>query len=400
MLFRSNNPLSGEYGTRASTHMVPRSGLTEEQKMQQTMFGFVPGAIPVNRKIGNTPQIYMHEELPSVPGLTRVRGTSTGVIASEAAKWHAMQAALGMQSKQEIELLKKEIATTGTVSKEFMHTFETILPSVTGIVDNAARESALIVAEFRSGKISLDLAKAKIVALNLETEQLIASTTGQLATSMGRTLNPTMVPTLDQPVVDATGKSNMRELFKKGKTRNFINSIANILGVRTSGAGYNIHTTIPRKYATGGTVVGGPRSDRTDTQYMVLNEGDFVLNRSASDNILGFNKGGQVPAMVTPGEIIIHDPTPDEVDMLNAYNNRFALGGRVTATKTNYGAPATAAQIMKALRKVMQFHSDPRYSDSIVHKDPGLSAAYKRKINYGLLCIFRFKQHRDRGHSR
>ena len=101
-----NNPLSGEYGTRASTHMVPRSGLTEEQKMQQTMFGFVPGAIPVNRKIGNTPQIYMHEELPSVPGLTRVRGTSTGVIASEASRWHAMQAALGMQSKQEIELLK------------------------------------------------------------------------------------------------------------------------------------------------------------------------------------------------------------------------------------------------------------------------------------------------------
>ena len=360
-----NNPLAGQYGTRASTHMVPRASLSEEQRMQQTMFGFVPGAIPVNRKIGNNPQIYMNDELPNVPGLTRINGTSTGVISGEAAKWHAMQATLGMQSKQELEALKKEIATTGLVSKEFMHTFESVLPSVTAITDNAARESAAIVAEFRSGKVTLEQARSKIIALNLEVEQMLAATTTELATSMGRTLNPTIVPTLDQPVVDPTGKSNMRELFKKGKTRGFINKIAGALGVRTSGAGYNIHTTIPRKYETGGTVVGGPRSDKTDTQYMVLNEGDFVLNRAASDNLLGFNKGGEVPAMVTPGEIIIHDPTPDEVDMLSAYNNRFALGGRVTATKTNYGAPATAAQIMKALRKVMQFHSDPGYFENV-----------------------------------
>jgi hypothetical protein len=38
-----------------------------------------------------------------------------------------------------------------------------------------------------------------------------------------------MVPTLNQPVVDPTGKSNMRELFKKGKTRDFINKIAGTL---------------------------------------------------------------------------------------------------------------------------------------------------------------------------
>ena len=38
-----NHPLAGTIGTRASSHMVPRSGMTEAQRMQQTMFGMVPG---------------------------------------------------------------------------------------------------------------------------------------------------------------------------------------------------------------------------------------------------------------------------------------------------------------------------------------------------------------------
>ena len=37
-----NHPLAGTQGTRASTHMVPRSGMNETQRMQQTMFGMVP----------------------------------------------------------------------------------------------------------------------------------------------------------------------------------------------------------------------------------------------------------------------------------------------------------------------------------------------------------------------
>ena len=142
----------------------------------------------------------------------------------------------------------------------------TILPSVTTITDNAAAESAAIVAEFRSGKITLDQARSKIITLNLEVEQLLAATTTELATSMGRTLNPTIVPTLDQPVVDPTGKSNMRELFKKGKTRGFINKIAGALGVRTSGAGYNIETTIPKRLATGGPVYLNGAGDRKSTR--------------------------------------------------------------------------------------------------------------------------------------
>ena len=36
------HPLAGTMGTRASSHMVPRSGMTEAQRMQQTMFGMVP----------------------------------------------------------------------------------------------------------------------------------------------------------------------------------------------------------------------------------------------------------------------------------------------------------------------------------------------------------------------
>ena len=100
--------------------MVPRSGMTEAQRLQQTMFGMVPGSIPVNQRIGQNPQIYMNEPLPNVPGLTTIKGVSTGIVSGEAARWHAMMATLGMQSKAEIEMLKKTIAATGTVSKEFM----------------------------------------------------------------------------------------------------------------------------------------------------------------------------------------------------------------------------------------------------------------------------------------
>ena len=250
-----NHPLAGAQGTRASSHMVPRSGMTEAQRMQQTMFGMVPGSIPVNQKIGQNPQIYMNDQLPNVPGLTTVNGVSTGIVSGEAARWHSMMATLGMQSKAEIENLKKTIAATGTVSKEFMMQFDDILPAVNVLTNNAATESALIVAELRAGKLNLDAARAKIVALNLETERLIAATVQAQATAMGRTINPTMVPTLNQPVVDPTGKSNMRELFKKGKTRDFINKVAGTLGVRTSGAGYNVETTVPKKLASGGVEI-------------------------------------------------------------------------------------------------------------------------------------------------
>jgi TP901 family phage tail tape measure protein len=284
------HPLAGPMGTRASSHMVPRSGMTEQERLAQTMFGMVPGSGMVNQKIGQNPQIYMNDALPNVPGLTTVGGVSTGIVSGEAARWHAMMATLGMQSKAEIEALKKQIVATGTVSKEFMMQFDDILPVVSKLTDNAARESALIVAELRAGKMTVEAAKAKIIALNLETERMITSAVGAQATSMGRTINPTMVPTLNQPVVDATGKSNMRELFKKGKTRDFINRVAGALGVRTSGAGYNIETTVPRRMNAGGPVykvTGGqmgshPGSPRgSDTIPAWLSEGEFVIRASS-----------------------------------------------------------------------------------------------------------------------
>ncbi len=320
------HPLVGPMGSRASSHMVPRSGMTEEQRLAQTMFGMVPGSGPVNQKIGQNPQIYMNEVLPNVPGLTTVGGVSTGVVAGEAARWHAMMATLAMQSKAEIEALKKQIVATGVVSKDFMMQFDDILPIVSKLTDNAARESAVIVAELRAGKMTVDAAKAKIIALNLETERMIAAAVGAQATAMGRTINPTMVPTLNQPVVDATGKSNMRELFKKGKTRDFINKIAGVLGVRTSGAGYNIETTIPKKFNRGNIV---PGSGNTDT----------------------------VPAMLTPGEFVVNkQATQQNRPLLEAINNS-TLGGQATPGRANYGLlnPAMMANVSKLYTRTGNF---------------------------------------------
>jgi len=320
------HPLVGPMGSRASSHMVPRSGMTEEQRLAQTMFGMVPGSGPVNQKIGQNPQIYMNEVLPNVPGLTTVGGVSTGVVAGEAARWHAMMATLAMQSKAEIEALKKQIVATGVVSKDFMMQFDDILPVVSKLTDNAARESSVIVAELRAGKLTVEAAKAKIIALNLETERMIASAVGTQAAAMGRTINPTMVPTLNQPVVDATGKSNMRELFKKGKTRDFINKIAGVLGVRTSGAGYNIETTIPKKFNRGNIV---PGTGNTDT----------------------------VPAMLTPGEFVINkQATQQNRPLLEAINSS-TLGGQATAGRSNYGLinPALMANVSRLYTRTGNF---------------------------------------------
>ena len=251
-----SHPLVGPMGTRSSSHMVPRSGMTEAQRLQQTMFGMVPGSGPVNQKIGQNPQIYMEQDLPNVAGLTRINGVSTGIVAGEAARHHAMMATLAMQSKEEIAALKKQIVATGTVSKDLMVQFDGMLPVVSQLTSSAAQQSAMIVGELRAGTINIEQARARIIQLNLEIERMMAQAVQAQAGTLGRTINPTMIPTLNQPVVDPTGKSNMRELFKKGSTRDFINKVAGSLGVRTSGAGYNIETTRPRKLAIGTVGIG------------------------------------------------------------------------------------------------------------------------------------------------
>jgi len=316
------HPLAGPMGTRASSHMVPRSGMTEQERLAQTMFGMVPGSGMVNQKIGQNPQIYMNDALPNVPGLTTVGGVSTGIVSGEAARWHSMMATLAMQSKAEIETLKKQIVATGTVSKEFMMQFDDILPIVSRLTDNAARESALIVAELRAGKLTVEAAKAKIIALNLETERMITSAVGAQATAMGRTINPTMVPTLNQPVVDPSGKSNMRELFKKGRTRDFINRVAGALGVRTSGAGYNIETTVPRKMNAGGYVY-------------TMNDGNIVPGPNVNADV--------VPAMLTPGEFVVNrESAQANLPLLTAINNGYNNGGKVRFQRGHVGPQMSA----------------------------------------------------------
>jgi len=318
-----NNPLVGAMGTRASTHMVARASLTEEQRMQQTIFGLVPGSIPLNQKIGEAPQIYMQDRLPNVPGLTSVGGASTGVVASEAARWHSMTATLAMQSKAEIEALKKQMVATGVLSKDFMNQFDDMLPIISKITDSAARESAVIVAELRAGKLTVEAAKAKIIALNLEVERMIGAAAVGQATSLGRTLNPTMVPTLNQPVVDPTGRSNMRELFKKSKTKDFIDKVARSLGVRTSGAGYNIETTRPRKMNMGGYVY-------------TMNDGNIVPGPNVNADI--------VPAMLTPGEFVVNaEATRKNLPLLQALNEGGNQNPFLSATMIHQGSEANQA---------------------------------------------------------
>jgi TP901 family phage tail tape measure protein len=303
-----NSPLVGPMGTRASAHMVPRAGMTPEQRANQTFFGMVPSSIPVNQYIGQNPMIYATGDLPKVPGLTSIetkRGpVSTGVVAGEAAKWHAMNATLSMMSKAELNELKKSVAQTGVATQAFMNSFEAVLPTVTKLTTNAARESELIVAEVTQGKIAADAARQRIIALNLQIEQAMAAEVSTIAGNMGRTANLTTVPTLNQPVVNATGKSNMREIFKKAGSANFFNKLAGILGVRTSGAGYNIETTIPKRLNAGGGVF--------------YNNGDQVPGPNVNADV--------VPAMLTPGEFVIRrDVAQQDPEGMRALNSGQAM---------------------------------------------------------------------------
>jgi TP901 family phage tail tape measure protein len=335
-----NHPLVGPAYSRASSHMNPRGVMSTTERLNQTMFGMVPGSIPVNQRIGQNPQIYAESELPNIPGLTRVNGASTGIVASEAGKWHAMMATLGMQSKAEIAALKKSIATTGLASAEFMQVFDDVLPAVQAITKNAAIESRAIIAQLEAGAMNVQQARAEIMALNSRTEALIAETTMAQAKGMGRTLNPTVIPTLNQPVVTATGKSNMRELFKKSKTKNFIDSIARNLGVRTSGAGYNIETTKPKNFNDGGYVY-------------TANDGSIVPGPNINADV--------VPAMLTPGEFVVNaQATKQNLPLLMAING--GAGG--TGPNFNGGGTATDLDLYRQILSIEErYATSPNWGD-------------------------------------
>jgi len=274
-----NHPLISAQDTRSMSHLNPVAGMTGDQKAQQTIFGVVPGAPKVNQKIGNNPQMYMDGDLPKIPGLTSIGGASTGIVAAEAAKWHAMTGALAMQSQAEIALLKKEVASTGLITASLSDSYQALLPTMTKLTANAAAESAAIVAQLQAGKLTVDQARAKIVQLNAQVEAMIAQASVDIAGQQGRTIGLTTVPLLNQPVVNNSGKSNMKELLRPGRTRDLLNKIAGGLGVKTFGAGYSTETTIPKRFNSGNIV---PGTGNTDTVPAMLTPGEFVINKEAT----------------------------------------------------------------------------------------------------------------------
>ena len=296
------HPLISAVDTRSMSHMNPVAGMTEQQKLAQTLFGVVPGAPRVNNKIKDNPQMYMSGDLPKIEGLTSVRGVSTGVVAEEAAKWHAMTGAMAMQSEAEIEVLKREVAATGTITTSLSDSYQALLPQMTALTSKAAAASAQIVAELQAGKLTVDQARAKIVQLNYEIEAAMGQTAAGVAQATGRTISLTQLPLVNQPVVDPAGKSNMKEISRPGRTRDLLNKIARGLGVRTYGAGYSTETTIPKRFASGGEVYlskgervpGGPKG--TDTVPAWLTPGEFVVNAKATKQNLpllrAINDGG------------------------------------------------------------------------------------------------------------
>ena len=360
------HPLAGAEGTRSYAHMTPR-------KIDQphSIFGVNPSSGPVNALIRANPMIYAEGDLPNIPGLTTISGnvtmpdktvvplsTSVGVVANEAAKHQALVAALAMQSKEELAILESVMQNTGNASKEFIGTFDDILPITTSLAQKAARESAQIVAEVQAGKISIAEARAQIIQLNIAIEKEMIGTLGTYASQRGLPFDPYKVPMLDQPATTATGQTNMREMFKKPGPRGLISRLADVFRVRTSGAGYNIETTRPRKFATGGQVpytlsdgliVPGPASDRTDTQFGMLPADTYIVNKDATANNIDFLSsmvggipgkvdGGQLqPVMLTPGEIAVPPNIVNQGNNLNLLED--INSGRIVMRRTGGSIP-------------------------------------------------------------
>ena len=387
----------GKPYSRDMSHTIP-SG----QEQLGTIFGVVPGTGPVNRKISNNPQMYMQGDLPKVPGVTSVNSVSTGIVANEAAKWHSMTAALAMQSKEELALLKQEVSATGTITAELSASYSAMLPPMVELTSMAAAEGAAIVAELQSGKITVDQARAKIIALNQTVEAMMAETSQMVASSMGRTINLTTVPLTSQPTVDpVTGKSNMKEMFHKGTTKTLVDKVARALGVRTSGGGYSTETTRPviRKNEGGavydpskhGSIVPGPSNINYDMVPAKLPEGSYILNQDASrknPDLVNmarnrYSGGGKVvDALLTPRETYF-DPqfTSQNKDLLDKANSGSRvqlngggfLGGLVSRGIKNYGkmqdmfpAQASGSYELNKTTEYLDFLTSNSYQDDII----------------------------------
>ncbi len=307
---RQGNPghsLIGKIDERAAAHGNPVGLMNQAQRSLQTIHSVTPNPIPVNQAIGKNPQIFSYQDMPNVPGLTTIKGVSTGIVAGEAAKWHSLMATLSMQTKQEVAQLKKEIYTTGTVSQEFLSSYSTILPAMTGVIDNAVMKSAQIVQQAQMGQLRIDQAQAKIIAINAQLEADMAATSRMMAQQMGRTANLTTVPLTGESVVDQAGKSNLRAMFRNDRaSKRMIDAIARVAGVKTYGGGYSIETTIPKKLNSGGYVY-------------TANDGSIVPGPNINADV--------VPAMLTPGEFVVNaEATRANLPLLQAINGAGSNG--------------------------------------------------------------------------
>lgn len=425
------NVYAGATDTRAMSHIIPR-----DPTRPASIFGGVPGAIPVNQAIGRNMQMYMDDTLPHMEGVTSIKGVSTGIVASEAARFHALMATLGMQTEAEVASLKKTIALGGTVSSQLLDTFDDILPITTRLSQNAATQSAAIVAELRAGKITVDTAKAQILAVNAQLEQALMSEVGTFAAARGRTIDFYKAPLMNQPVVDAAGHFTLRDLYKKEGNKAVMEEFGRLRGVRTFGAPYSIHTTrIPRLNSGGGiesfgpnkTQVSGPSSINYDDRLGSVPLGGYVLNQSASMNPMNrdlvamapytYNDGGNITAALTPKEVVygpnIHQ-IPGLYEAVDAANNGYNFGGQIMRGIANYGAwddyksraaiaerydvsadwqeEAKFRMKINAASALTSIGVDPREAVKMAHED--VESAYSRSTSKtsGRVSRSRFKQ--------
>jgi len=348
------DPYVGDPNTRAMSHINPR-----DPNSPATIFGGVPGAIPVNRGISRTPQMYMGDRLPNVEGLTSIKGISTGIVPAEAAKFHALMATLGMQTEQEVALLKKTIAMGGTVSAELLNTFDDILPITQKFANSAAEQSALIVQQMRSAEITVEQAKARILALNAQIEAGMGSAVSAYAAGRGRSIDLTKAPMMNQPVVDANGQFTLRDLYKKKANLSVMEEFGRLRGVRTFGAPYSMQATRIPKFVLGGdvesfgpekTTVSGPSSIGYDDRLGSVPLGGYVLNQGASMDPANaplvaaaagtYNDGGTITAALTPKETVFGPKIqrmPELYAAVDAANNGYSFGGQIMKGTYGYG---------------------------------------------------------------
>ena len=386
-----SDPYVGDPNTRAMSHINPR-----DPNNPATIFGGVPGAVPVNRGIARTPQVYMHDRLPNVEGLTSVKNISTGIVPGEAAKFHALMATLGMQTEQEVAMLKKTIAMGGTVSAELLSTFDDILPITQKFANSAAEQSALIVQQMRNAEITVEEAKARILALNAQIEAEMGSAVTAYAAGRGRTIDLTKAPMMNQPVVDANGQFTLRDLYKKKANASVMEEFGRLRGVRTFGAPYSIQTTRIPKFNTGGevesfgpnnTIVSGPSSINYDDRLGSVPLGGYVLNQQASMDPANaalvamapktyLNDGGNITAALTPRETVFGPEIqrmPELYAAVDAANNGYNFGGQIMNGIAGYGKTTSKTPgskmderlFKKQYKEYLRFINNPRYEDDM-----------------------------------